>query len=106
MADISGIANQLQQDTGNLLIIDQDVVRPLQAGISHTERLQRTHNRKPHHQAQALKLTHAAFNTQHQAVIEVLGKRTDPLTPTPPASCRLALGQHQKGSSLTFSDCA
>ncbi|MNP49265.1 hypothetical protein D3C76_1434400 [compost metagenome] len=63
MTDICRITHQLQENASDLLPANQDIIGPFKPYILYTERLQGAHYRQSHHQAQPLKLAHAAIHT-------------------------------------------
>ncbi|MNE65985.1 hypothetical protein D3C80_1615120 [compost metagenome] len=94
MTDVSGISDQLKENASDLLPSNKNVVWPFQPCIFNTEGLQRAHYRQADHQAQTFKLPHAAFDTQHEAVIQIFSKGADPLPTATPPSSTLTLCQH------------
>ncbi|AEV65293.1 Hypothetical protein PSF113_5316 [Pseudomonas ogarae] len=96
VTNVRRIPHQLKQDAGDLFLSHQDIIRPFQARLSDPHITQGMHDRKSDDQAQPFDLPHAAVNAQHQAVIEVFGKRTDPLTTTTTATSGLSLGQNHE----------
>jgi hypothetical protein len=66
---------------------------------SFAQSLQGTHHRQAN-QAQPFKLTHAAINPQHQAVIEVFSKRAYPLPPATAATGRRSASTRKERLAL------
>ncbi|MNR08563.1 hypothetical protein D3C85_1247270 [compost metagenome] len=97
---VGRVTNQLQQDSGNFFLTDQNVIGPFQTHTWNTDLTQRLHDSEPDNKTQALQLTHSAVNTQHQTVIDVFRERTHPFSPAPPATSSLPLRKHQKRRRL------
>ncbi|MNE34959.1 hypothetical protein D3C80_1286980 [compost metagenome] len=101
MTDIRRITDKLQKNASYLVAAHQYIVRPLQPGISNALLTQCLQHSQADYQTQPFELAHPPFNPQHQAVVEVFCKWTDPSPPTPSSSSGLTLRQHQERSLLT-----
>ncbi|TWC05664.1 hypothetical protein FBY06_1611 [Pseudomonas sp. SJZ085] len=96
VADISGIPYQLKQYPCNLSITDQHIVGPFQTCLLNPHIMQSVQDGQPYDETQPFYLSHTAINTQHQTVIEIFRKRTDPLSAATTATSRLPLSQNQE----------
>ncbi|MDT4859334.1 hypothetical protein FQZ97_938400 [compost metagenome] len=101
MTDIGRIAQELEQDSRNLSVVDQEIVGPLEPGVCQSERAQRTEHGKTDHQAQTFELASATINAQCETVVEVLGIGTDPAAPPPSSPLGLTLRHNREWRNLS-----
>ena len=71
-------------------------LRPLQGCALYASVTQSLHDRQPNNETQPLQLPQTTFNTQHNTVINILRKRTNPLTTSSSPTCCLLLRKHYK----------
>ncbi|SUD33764.1 Uncharacterised protein [Pseudomonas fluorescens] len=100
MTYISRIPDQLKKDARNLLRSNKNIIRPFQTRAIDTKIAQGLHDRQAHDKTQPLKLSEPSIDTKYKAVVNVLCKWTDPLTPSAPPTCCLLLRENQERCRL------
>ena len=87
------LAAHINEQTGELGVVTQNVVWPLEARTRHTEFFQRAHHGHAGGQAQARKTGGAGFEAPVHGHQNIVVRGRYPTSPAPPTPGRLRLGQ-------------